>query len=324
MSYNAIVVQVMVSGPSDLPREHVSAIHTAMRKWNVELGRIFAVHFSPTDWLEGASPAFGPHAQAVLNAQIVRESDMAIVVFTDRMGTPTPDYPSGTAEEIALFLEDGKEIAVFENQTPRPPISACNTSAQEQQATLRAYIAEIYASAFVASYNSEADLLEKTRTLLTRLATKVKTEAEAATATESGNTKDGSQATPISTNSTDEPIPTGGVWPRVELESYQEHVNGKIRQRRRWFLVLESNLPYPVTNVYFNYQDNDGSDIDDFDLGPRLGYDHPAVQILAPQGSQRFSISQSIASPGSALCVVYWTAPDGEEHHTSASVRTVG
>lgn len=121
MAISALVLQMLISGPGDLPNERRDVIHSATRSWNAAYGRTFGVVFNPVDWQESASPGFGQYAQDVLNEQIVDESDTAIVILTDRMGSPTPNHPSGTAEEVERLLGGGKEVAVYLNDCPRAP-----------------------------------------------------------------------------------------------------------------------------------------------------------------------------------------------------------
>ena len=123
MAYSALVLQLLLSAPGDLPDEHKSLIQRSIRLWNNQQARFYQIHFSSTDWKEGGTPAFGDYAQGVLNDQIVDDSDAGIVVFTDRLGTPTPDHESGTAEEIARLRQAGKDVAVLINNTPRPPLT---------------------------------------------------------------------------------------------------------------------------------------------------------------------------------------------------------
>jgi hypothetical protein len=52
----------------------------------------------------GGHSEFGTYAQDVLNDQIVDDSDAGIVVFTDRLGTPTDSHESGTAEKCTVFV----------------------------------------------------------------------------------------------------------------------------------------------------------------------------------------------------------------------------
>lgn len=322
MSHNALVVQVMVSSPSDLPEAHMAIIHSAMRTWNVEHGKIYGIHFNPTDWSEGASPAFGDYAQKVLNEQIVDESDMAIVIFTDRMGTPTPEHPSGTAEEIARFKESGKDVGIFRNNTSRRPLAG--SSALEQKQKLEEYIASIYDGAYVSGYESTDELRTKTSRLLTHLAGKMRREADAGLILNSAPAQR-PLAAEENLQENESPDPSKGVWPRVEVESYSEtDSKGRLKTKRRWYLVLESNIDVPVKEVNFYYEDGRGNAVDDFSVVDTRGDDDYAIDVLPPRGSYKFGIFQAMSSPGSAMCVVTWKTMEGEERETRASVRTTG
>ncbi|WP_146069575.1 hypothetical protein [Arthrobacter sp. B0490] len=281
-----------------------------MRVWNSSQGRIFGVHFSTTDWKEGGSPAFGSYAQDVLNEQIVDDSDLGLVIFTDRLGSPTPDHPSGTAEEIDRLRDGGKEVAVILNNCQRPPISG--TEALEQRAALDLYLKEVRREAFVAEYDSTERLSEVAGGLLTRVATKYRREADAGLTQSTVNT--GRDIASV------EATPSLGVWPRVEVSDLPEtDSKGRLKTKRRWSLVLESNLDQPVTDVSFRYENGNGQLEEDFDLFASRA---ETIAILPPKGQTRFPLLQSMGSPGSAMCVVSWTDPTGKQQTTRATVRT--
>ncbi|SFI91838.1 hypothetical protein [Amycolatopsis sacchari] len=310
MSYNALVLQVLVSSPSDLPAGHREVVLRAVRMWNNLQGRIFGIHFSTTDWREGGTPAFGEYAQSVLNEQIVDESDLGVVVFTDRLGTPTPDHPSGTAEEVARLRAQGKDVAVLLNRCERTPL--IGSDALEQRQALEKYIAELGREAFIADYDSVEKLSEVVSGLLARMATKYRREADAALKREAPSLQQDLAAV--------EPDPAEGVWPRIEVtESAETDSRGRLRTKRRWSLVLESNLNKPVTDVSYRYEDGDGNPQDNFDL---LADEAEVVKVLPPRGSVSYELLQAMGSPGSAMCVVEWTDPQGKRRETRASVRT--
>lgn len=314
MSYNALVVQVLISSPSDLPVDHRELILRSLRVWNLTHGRIYGIHFSPTDWKEGGSPAFGTYPQEVLNEQIVKDSDVGIIVFTERLGTPTPGHPSGTAEEIDRLLASGREVAVLQNDCPRAP--ARGASAAKQKHDLENFLKDLQTRAFIASYESTERLREVMDALLTRLASKYRREADAALV--EGSVTPVAQAS--STLSQESSEAAGGVWPRVEVTETPETDNrGRLRTKRRWYLVLESTFSQPVYNIRFRYEDAQGQPLDSFDL---MGDRHEVVDILPPRGSLRFPILQSMESPAAAMCIVTWESPLGVEQTTKASVRT--
>ncbi|TDK96488.1 hypothetical protein EI067_15405 [Mycobacterium paragordonae] len=309
LAYSALVLQLLLSAPGDLPEEHKSLIQRSIRLWNNQQARFYGIHFSSTDWKEGGTPEFGDYAQGVLNEQIVDDSDAAVVVFTDRLGTPTRQHESGTAEEIARMREAGKDVGVLLNHCRRSPLSG---SAVEEKARLDKYIQTIGQQAFIGQYDSEQRLTEVMNGLLTRIAGKYRREADRSLTPSS---------TPEGDLDEEEPEDASrGVWPRIEVsESVESDSRGQVRTRRKWSLVLESNIDKPVRDVTFRYEDGQGNVLKNFDLR----WDrHDKVDVLPPHGSVRFPMIQAWGSPRSALCVVKWIASSGESHETRATVRT--
>jgi hypothetical protein len=60
-----------------------------------------------------ARPAMGADAQAIINPQVVDESDAVIAIFKARLGTKTPRSDSGTAEEIERVAATSKDVMVY-------------------------------------------------------------------------------------------------------------------------------------------------------------------------------------------------------------------
>ncbi|MCK0519316.1 nucleoside 2-deoxyribosyltransferase [Williamsia sp. DF01-3] len=312
MSFSGLIVQIVISSPSDLPNEHREIIARTMRRWNTLHGRIYGIHFSPTDSEEGGAPAFGEYAQNVVNEQIIDDSDMVLAVFTDRLGTATPGHPSGTAEEINRALAQGKEVAVLQNNCQRSPARGADSA--EQQVKLNEYIASIRPKAFLASYDSIGRLAEIVEQILSRLASKYRRDANSALLEVAASTS-------ASADVDDSPEASYGIWPRVEVtESVKTDSKGRIRTSKNWYLVLESTLWYPAHDVSFTYLDDKGDPMPEFDL---FGDRHDSISILAPAGTARYPIAQSFGSPQSAQCRVEWTDENGELKSTTATVRAV-
>lgn len=299
MSYSAQVLQLLLSAPGDLPDQHKDVIQRAIRLWNNEQARFYQIHFSPTDWKEGGIPEFGDYAQGVLNDQIVDDSDAGIVVFTDRLGTPTPEHESGTAEEIHRLRAASKDVAVLQNVVPRAPL--VGSAALEERARLERYLQKIQPHAYVAKYDSEQRLSEVVTRLMTRIAGKYRREAEASLISEDSET-------PRSDLEDEPDDPSKGVWPRVE-----------VGDGRKWRIVLENNMDQPVSDVTLRYEDASGAESNDFDLFARR---HRPVEILPPQGSVAYPIVQAFGSPDSAIAVIGWMDPNGVRRETRATVRT--
>jgi hypothetical protein len=309
MAYSALVLQLLLSAPGDLPEEHKLLIQRSIRLWNNQQARFYGIHFSSTDWKEGGVPEFGEYAQGVLNDQIVDDSDAAVVVFTDRLGTPTEEHESGTAEEIARLRAGGKDVAILLNRCARPPLSG---AAVHEKVRLDSYIADKGRQAFIGDYDSVHRLSEVMSALLTRIAGKFRREADRSLSAPSPPEGDLADEEPHSESL--------GVWPRIEVtESVESDNRGKVRTRRNWALVLESNMDIPARDVQFRYEDGQGNVVNDFDLRANR---HGKVDVLPPRGSIRFPIVQAWGSPDSALCVVSWTDSAGGTHETRGSVRS--
>ncbi|MFD6894132.1 hypothetical protein ACFWB0_06225 [Rhodococcus sp. NPDC060086] len=314
MSYSALVLQILVSSPSDLPPEHRTAIEKSIKAWNITYGKMYSINFVTTDWKVGGSPAFGEYGQSVLNEQIVDDSDIGLVIFTDRLGTPTPDHQSGTDEEIKRLLDQGKEVAVLKNNCNRQALSG--TEALQEKLRLEQYLEEeIFKRAFVSSYDSLEGLRDVLALMLPRLALKYKHDSEPEP---ERSVQSGSQAGDLTA-----PLPeseASGIWPRIEVQSYQEtDSKGRLKNKKNWYLVLQSDLPYAARNVRFEYQDSEGNLVKDFDI--MAGRNDP-IEILAPRGEERFPVFVTFGSTPSAICVVNWEDTNGVEHTTRASVRT--
>ncbi|QNJ94840.1 DUF4062 domain-containing protein [Mycolicibacterium fluoranthenivorans] len=296
-------MQILISSPSDLPQEHRDTIARTIRRWNNQHSRFYGIHYSPTDSSEGGAPLFGEYAQDVVNKQIVDDSDMVLAIFTDRLGTPTPDHKSGTAEEIERALSQKKEVAVLQNDCHRAPQRS--TEAMKQAEALGSFITSIRPRAFISSYESGGRLAEIVEQLLSTLARKFRTESDAGLKTDDAGILANAG---LVASSADDEIERG-IWPRIEVNA----------GNKKWKLVLESNLRYSAKNVSVKYVDSDGGLEELFDL---MSHRYKPIASLPPNGKMEFPILQAAQSPSMAQCVVDWEDPDGEGHTTVSTVRT--
>ncbi len=119
MARAAIVLSVLVSSPSDVAAE-CATILTAIRDWNSAHSRDLGIMLDAIQWQTHAYPESGDRPQALINKQIVDESDMVVAVFGHRIGTPTGAAQSGTIEEIERLRDKGKHVAVYFSNAPIP------------------------------------------------------------------------------------------------------------------------------------------------------------------------------------------------------------
>ena len=119
MARAAIVLSVLVSSPSDVAAECATVL-TAIRDWNSSHSRDVGIIVESVQWQTHAYPESGDRPQAIINKQIVDESDMVIAVFGHRIGTATGAAQSGTIEEIERLRDKGKLVAVYFSSGPIP------------------------------------------------------------------------------------------------------------------------------------------------------------------------------------------------------------
>lgn len=113
------MLSVLVSSPSDVAAECATVL-TAIRDWNSSHSRDVGIIVESVQWQTHAYPESGDRPQAIINKQIVDESDMVIAVFGHRIGTATGAAQSGTIEEIERLRDKGKLVAVYFSSGPIP------------------------------------------------------------------------------------------------------------------------------------------------------------------------------------------------------------
>lgn len=117
--FAANVVRVMIASPSDVS-EARDAVEKALHGWNSAHAQARSLVLLPWRWETGAVAVMGDHPQALINQQGVDDSDVVIALFGGRLGLPTPDAVSGTAEEIDRALAQGKPVHMFFSTAPLP------------------------------------------------------------------------------------------------------------------------------------------------------------------------------------------------------------
>lgn len=119
MAKAAIVLRVLISSPSDVAAESAT-VRMAILDWNSAHLEETGIMLEPVQWQTHAYPASGDRPQALINKQIVDQSDMVIAVFGHRIGSATGVAESGTTEEIERVRKDGKYVAVYFSTAPLP------------------------------------------------------------------------------------------------------------------------------------------------------------------------------------------------------------
>jgi len=112
MGFKAEVLRVLIASPSDVSQER-DEIEQAIFKWNTVYSENMQVVLLPARW-ENVAPTYrGEDPQQILNEKLVSKCDLLIGVFWKKLGSATASHPSGTLEEIDLFIQQEKEIMLY-------------------------------------------------------------------------------------------------------------------------------------------------------------------------------------------------------------------
>jgi len=112
MPYDATVYKVVIASPRDVDKERAIA-RKAIYKWDDLHSEEKRIILLPIDWETHSYPESGERTQAIINRQIIKDSDLLIGIFWARIGTPTGQAKSGTVEEIEEHISTGKPAMLY-------------------------------------------------------------------------------------------------------------------------------------------------------------------------------------------------------------------
>lgn len=162
MSYQAKVFNVMVAAPSDVGEE-LSIIKEVIDQWNTLHSESKKIVLLPTHWKTHSSPEMGRGPQDIINAQVLAKCDLLVGVFWTRIGTETPNYQSGTVEEINKHSDSGKiTMLYFSNHKIEPSKIDLN-----QKKAVEDFKKQCKNLGLYADYNSHEEFKEKFNSNLT-------------------------------------------------------------------------------------------------------------------------------------------------------------
>ena len=298
MAYKALVLNLLISAPGDIPLESLTTIRKAISQWNCNYGQQFSLNVLPISWTEHAVAEFGDRPQALLNKQIVDDADLAIALFRDRLGTPTGEAESGTAEEIKVLAEAGKQIAILVDSSPRTPLTG---PALKERQRLEDYLDKLYNQALILKYADNSGLIGHINNFLSRSASQFQQNAEQA-----------KKETPHENNFD----PSEGVWPSAEVhERAVSDSKGQITTKRKWELVLNNTSHGPAKNVDFVFEGLSPNAF--FEVVRKKG----PIGTIPPEREVRFPLMITWGSPSMAECIVTWTDAKGNQRTTQSTIH---
>ncbi|MCH4825599.1 hypothetical protein [Planococcus halocryophilus] len=113
MAFQANVLQVLIASPSDVFKQR-NEIEESIYKWNNLHAKQMNTILLPIRWENDTIPSYNEEgSQQSINEQIVYDCDILVGVFWTKFGTATATSPSGTIEEINIFLKQGKEVMLY-------------------------------------------------------------------------------------------------------------------------------------------------------------------------------------------------------------------
>lgn len=124
------LIKLALCGPGDVAKE-ISLAREVVNQWNLQHGEAKGFWVQHKHWSTDSHPELGDRPQAVINKQMIDESDVLVAVFWSRFGTPTGVAGSGTEEEIRRGVKLGRKVMVyFSDLEPLPPNADATQVAQ--------------------------------------------------------------------------------------------------------------------------------------------------------------------------------------------------
>ncbi len=156
MTYKASVFRLFVASPGDVHAER-QAIVKRVHQWNDLNSHERKVVVLPVLWETHSTPELGEGPQAIINRQLADQCDFVVSVFSTRMGTPTQNAESGTAEEIDRAGNAGKPIMLYFSNSPVHP----DEIDPDQLVRVREFKARTYPRGLVENYDSLEEFSDK-------------------------------------------------------------------------------------------------------------------------------------------------------------------
>lgn len=290
MLYSATAYRLLVSAPSDIPQDDIDEVIDAVIRWNAIYGQGFGAVVVPTHWQRHSAAEHGSRPQASLNAQLVERADVLLALFWHRLGSPTGEAASGTAEEIQKAHENGAYVAILRcgRDIPQSGVDPA------QITKLREFYDDVAPISLMLSYQDAAELSRHVDAILSRAVTRDSTLARAAVTAQ----------------------PSGAdVWPRIESsEQVKTDTKGRIRTSRRWRLVLSNSGTEPAHDVRYRLEPESEGDVLPFDAeGDQQN--RRALEVLPPGGQAPYPLFLHTGVSEQARCVVTWNDSRGEREN---------
>ena len=156
MPYKAKVFKVIIASPGDVATER-TLIRSVIHEWNAVHSEKEDIVILPIGWESHSSPSMADRPQAIINKQVLADSDLLIAVFWTRLGSPTGKAPSGTVEEIEEHVKAGKPAMLYFSSAPVVPESID----QKQYQALLEFKEQLRSQGLFETYGSLSEFKDK-------------------------------------------------------------------------------------------------------------------------------------------------------------------
>ena len=123
---------------SDVETER-TALTDAVNIWNAQAGHGLNVRIELVRWESHAIPDMSMAPQKAINTQLVEDCDLGIAIFWYRIGTPTTNHSSGSAEEISQLVDRGVRVLMYFCSRPVPQASLIDDQFAKLQVLKKRY-----------------------------------------------------------------------------------------------------------------------------------------------------------------------------------------
>jgi hypothetical protein len=158
LAYNATALPVMIASPGDVSEER-NLIRAIIHEWNDINSIQRQLVLLPVGWETHSSPDLGGRPQALINKNVLENCDLLVGVFWTRIGTPTGEAESGTAEEIRRHVGSGKPAMVYFSTAPVAP----NSFDSAQYSALKDFKDWCKTQGLIEEYDNLSDFSDKFR-----------------------------------------------------------------------------------------------------------------------------------------------------------------
>jgi hypothetical protein len=293
MTFPATVVRVLIASPGDTGQARV-LLRDVLQEWNSLHAEDAHVMLLPVMWERDATPEMGDRPQGIINRQLVDASDVLVGIFWTRLGTPTSEAESGTAEEIERFIRAGKPVLIYFSQEP----VVLNSIDAEEYKRLDTFRESLKDRGLFDGYSSQDELWRKATAALTRtIRQRFKIE--------------------VPERPFEASRPAARLLARIEREREMRGLSraGLPQYTTRHTLVIENNGTAPAEDLTFTLE----TEVGDNEPPTAFGNEEP-VKRLAQGGSLTYPLAVSMGTASQFDVVMHWRQGD-ESRNESQTLR---